>query len=55
MAIDPMIWTILLWLAFAVCLAALVLSIFRVAFSLPGWLVWAILSLLCFLLLLGLR
>jgi len=53
--VDASILRLLVILALLVSLICLVLSAFRVAFSIPGWVVWAILFLLCLVIFLGIR
>lgn len=48
---DLTIWTFLLAAGLLVSLICLVLSAFKVNFSIPAWVVWAILALVCFILL----
>jgi len=46
---------VLVLLALVVSGICLVLTILRVSFSIPAWVVWAILTLLCLLFFLGIR
>ena len=46
---------VLLLIAVLVSAVCLVLSLLRVPYSVPGWVIWAILLLLCLILYLGMR
>jgi hypothetical protein len=53
--VDASILRLLVILALLVSGICLVLSVFRVAFDIPRWVVWGILFLLCLVVFLGIR
>jgi hypothetical protein len=53
--VDASILRLLVILALLVSGVCLVLSAFRVAFSIPAWVMWGIIFLLCLVVFLGIR